>query len=221
MKKLEAQLPATQSTEPPSSGRASGLDAATLSAGLKDALRVGAERAVAQLSATDGFLANPKVHIPLPATIAQASTLLDRFGLGALAEQLEVRMNPAAEQAAPAAATHLKNALEGMTIDDARRIFEGPTDAATRYFEAKSADRIGNDFRPIIQDAMDQVGVSRYYQQLVAAAKRYPLVGSLNLDLQQHATQAAVDGLFSTLGGCPRMATVARARLIERDFSVV
>lgn len=201
LKQIEQKLPLSSPNQEPASTTQSNtqLDPSTLKTGLKDALRLGSERAVAQLANTDGFLANPKVHIPLPAALEQASALLNRFGLSTLSEQLEVSMNRAAEQAAPAAATHLKNALEALSIEDAQQIFAGPSDAATRYFENHSRQRIGNDFTPIIRTAMEQVGVTRYYQQLVIEAKRYPLVGNLNLDLEQHVTQYALDGLFTTL----------------------
>ena len=219
LKKIEQQLPATTDSGQGAATSSSTLDSATLSAGLKDALRVGAERAVAQLAAGDGFLANPRVHIPLPASIQQASPLLDRFGLGALREQLEVSMNRAAEQAAPAAAAHLQSAQQAMTIDDAQRIFAGPDDAATRYFESKRGAQIGADFTPIIRAAMDQVGVTRDYQQRVDQASRYPLVGSLNLDLEQHVTRAALDGLFTKQEALIRKDPVARTTdLLKQVF---
>ncbi|WP_210398218.1 DUF4197 domain-containing protein [Motiliproteus sediminis] len=198
LKKLEQTLPSTVETDAQPTGNTT-LDPATLSAGLKEALQLGSERAVAQLAAPDGFLANPAVHIPLPAVVDQSAILLRQFGLGTLVDQLETSMNRAAEQAVPAAAGQLRSAVEQMTIDDARRIYNGGDDAATRYFRQQRGEAIATEFRPLIRDAMNSVGVTRYYQQLVQQANQYPLIGNLNLDLEQHVTDAAVDGLFTTL----------------------
>lgn len=51
------------------------LSSAEASSGLKTALEKGALAAVALLGKTDGFLGNPKVRIPLPGYLEDASKL--------------------------------------------------------------------------------------------------------------------------------------------------
>ena len=72
-------------------------------AALTEALVVGAERTVDQLGRPNGFLGDPEVRIPLPGVLAQARSALALVGMAGLAEDLEVRLNRAAEQAVPVA----------------------------------------------------------------------------------------------------------------------
>src|ERR1700761_3856399 len=67
--------------------------------GLRDALSKGIDVAVTQLGATDGFLNDPKVTIPLPAALEKTQRGLVLFGMGAQGEQLKATMNHAAESA--------------------------------------------------------------------------------------------------------------------------
>lgn len=61
-------------------------------AGLKAALEKGSQAAVAALGRTDGFLANPKVKIPIPETFARAESLMRRVGMGRYADEVIVSM---------------------------------------------------------------------------------------------------------------------------------
>ena len=116
------------------SGAATSLSQSQIIAGLKEALRVGAERVVAQLGAKDGFNADPAIHIPLPDSLKNAQSMLRKAGLSSLADDVELKINRAAEEATPKAKELLWKAVEGMTVDDAKAIYNGPKDAATQYF---------------------------------------------------------------------------------------
>lgn len=175
------------------------LSSDELVAGLKEALKVGTARAVSAVSATDGYFGNPKIRIPLPDELQMAGNLLRKFGLDSTVDRFEESMNRAAEKAAPQAKESFLKALEQMTIDDAKKIYQGEDDAATRYFEDHTRTELREAFKPIIEDSMASVGVTRYYRQLVEKAKQYPLVGNLDLDLEKHVTNKALDGLFTTL----------------------
>jgi hypothetical protein len=108
-------------------------------------------------------------------------------------------MNRAAEKAAPKATEYFLNALKAMTFEDAKKIYEGSDDAATRYFQDKTSGDLESTFKPIIKDAMQQVGATRYYQQMVDEASKYPLVGDMDLNLENHVTDKALEGLFLML----------------------
>jgi hypothetical protein len=104
---------------------------------LKEALRVGVERVTSKVGAVDGFNRDPAIHIPLPAQLRTVQEGLRKVGMSSMADDLETRMNRAAEMAAGEAKPLLWNAIQEMTLDDAQRIFNGPKDAATRYFRAR------------------------------------------------------------------------------------
>ena len=57
-------------------------------------------------------------------------------GYGDLGRDLELRLNRAAETAAPEALEVFWNAITAMTLEDAKAIYDGPGDAATRFFES-------------------------------------------------------------------------------------
>ncbi len=204
LKKIEEQAPALMNADDPDKtaathSGASGLSTETLAKGLKEALAVGTERAIAQASRVDGFLGNPAIRIPLPAPLASAETLLRRYGLGDLVDQFATSMNRAAETAAPQASRYFGEALHAMSIDEARTIYQGGDDSATRYFQEKTRTQLTGALAPAIDQAIAEAGVTRYYQQLTGAAKKYPMLGSMDMDLSQHVTQGAVDGLFVML----------------------
>ena len=78
-----------------------GLSVDEIAAGLKEALRVGSENVVRQLSATNGFNADKAIHIPLPENLSMVKTALDKVGYSSLTDDLELKLNRAAEAAAP------------------------------------------------------------------------------------------------------------------------
>lgn len=167
--------------------------------GLKEALKIGTERAVATVSKANGYISNPEIRIPLPENIEKAGSLLRQFGLGSTVDQFEESMNHAAEKAAPKAKAVFLNVLNSMSLEDAKKIYQGSDDAATRYFEEKTRDNLTADFKPLIIDSMNDVGVTKYYQDLVKKAEKYPLVNDLDLNLENYVTGKALDGLFLML----------------------
>ena len=102
-------------------------------AGLKDALIQASGKTVAQLGATNGFLGNPQVKIPLPGPLDRASGLLRTMGMGRQADDLVTSMNRAAEMAVKEATPLLVNAVKGMSVQDAKGILTGGDDAATQH----------------------------------------------------------------------------------------
>jgi hypothetical protein len=164
--------------------------------GLKQALEIGTANAVKTVSKVDGFYKNPQIKIPLPETVQKAESVLRAVGYGPKIDELSLSMNRAAEKAAPKAKALFWDAVKAMTFEDARQILKGSDDAATRYFEGKTRDQLQQLFTPIVHKAMDQVGVTRTYQQLYAKVNSIPYVDRLNLDLDAYVTGKALDGLF-------------------------
>jgi len=168
-------------------------------AGLKEALEVGTEKAVALVSKPDGYYKNPDIKIPLPESVQKVEKLLRATGYGEEIDDFELSMNRAAERAAPEAQSIFGDAIKKMTFDDAKKILNGPDNAATLYFEDKTANRLREVFKPIVKDAMGAVGVTRSYQQLNARAQSMPFGKSISFDLDQYVTDNSLKGLFKIL----------------------
>tara|TARA_R110002126_G_scaffold25508_12_gene87166 strand:- start:2002 stop:2769 length:768 start_codon:yes stop_codon:yes gene_type:complete len=178
---------------------AASLSQSQIIKGLKEALRVGAERVVAQLGAPDGFNADPAIHIPLPGSLKNAQSMLRKAGLSSLADDVELKINRAAEEATPKAKELLWKAVEGMTVDDAKAIYNGPEDAATQYFRRVTGNDLKSTITPVMERALNEVGAVTSYDTLISKYKALPFVPDVKSDLKEHATTKALDGIFHYL----------------------
>lgn len=167
--------------------------------GLKEALQIGTGNTVQKVSRINGYYKNPRIKIPLPREVQNVEKLLRTTGFGSKVDAFELSMNRAAERAAPEAKTLFWNAITQMTFSDARQILEGKDNEATLYFKGKTSDRIGEIFKPIVQNTMSEVGVTRAFQDLNAKVKSIPFAHMLHFDLDHYVTQRAIDGLFFML----------------------
>ena len=112
-------------------------------------------------------------------------------------------MNRAAEQAAPKAGKFFGNAIQQMTVEDARAILSGGDTAATAYFEKKTRGQLFDTIKPTVTQNMDKVGTVRAYNEMVGSYKDVPLAsftGLPSLDLADYVTNKALDGLFHMVG---------------------
>lgn len=173
-----------------------GLTGAEIEEGLREALAVGSRRVVAALGAADGFNADPVAHIPLPDGLKRAQSLLQKVGLGAMGEEVELKMNRAAEAAMDESGEVLVGAIRQMTLADARGILNGPDDAATRYLQRVAGGDIKGRVRPIVDRTLSEVGALAAADRMLGEYDKLPFVPDVKADLTEHATQGAYDGLF-------------------------
>ena len=164
--------------------------------GLKEALEIGTDNAVKDVTKVDGYYKNPQIKIPLPQSVQKVESVLRAVGCGPKVDELSLSMNRAAERAAPKAKALFWDAVKAMTFEDARQILKGSDDAATRFFEDKTRGQLHQLFAPIVHTAMTEVGVTRTYQQVYAKVNTIPYADRLKLDLDAYVTGKALDGLF-------------------------
>jgi len=167
-----------------------------LGAGLKEALRVGAERVVGQVGTLDGFDADPKIHIPLPDNLAKPRSILAAIGYGSLFDDLELKLNRAAEAAAPEARVLFLNAIEAMTLEDVQAIYNGPDDAATQYFRSKMNTPLREKMQPIVDRSLAEVGALNSYDTAIGKYKTLPFVPDVKADLSAYVLDKGLDGIF-------------------------
>lgn len=186
----------TKETQSETTTQADSLTSSEISSGLKDALRVGTERVVGQLGTTDGFNADPAIHIPLPDTLLQVKQALDSMGMSSMMDDLELKLNRAAEEATPPAKKIFWNSIEQMTMDDVRDIYDGPDDAATRYFQDKMSAPLADAMRPIVEKAINQVGAVQAYDAVMSEYSTLPFVPDVKADLTGHVVTEGMNGIF-------------------------
>jgi hypothetical protein len=172
------------------------LNTDEIGSGLKEALRVGSERVVAQLGKADGFNADPQIHIPLPENLKKVQSALSKVGMSSMVDDLELRLNRAAEVATPKAKKLFGDAIKEMTMDDAKAIYQGPDDAATSYFKGKMSNPLAEEMRPIVEESLAQVGAIQSYDNMMGKYKSLPFVPDVKADLTDHVLNKGMDGIF-------------------------
>ena len=190
MKGVEKSMPS------PSMPSITTLSHSDMVGGLKDALRVGAERVVARLGKTDGFNADPKIHIPLPENLKTVQSALSGIGMGGMMNDLELRLNRAAEAATPKAKRIFADAIKSMKFDDAKRILNGPEDAATQYFKGKMSKPLAAEMRPIVEKSLQQAGAVQAYERVMGKYRSLPFMPDVKADLTRHVLDLGLAGIF-------------------------
>jgi len=181
-------------------GKTDQLSDEKVGSGLKEALQVGTENAVKLTGKPDGYFKNEAIKILMPEKLRTFEKGLRAVGYGPQVDEFVLSMNRAAERAAPAAKSIFWDAIKEMTFDDARKILNGNDTAATEYFRGKTSEKLATAFRPIVEQAMNEVGATRRYKDLVGQAKSIPFLRTQALDIDQYVVGKGLDGLFYVLG---------------------
>jgi hypothetical protein len=176
-----------------SSGGLTEKDAAD---GIKEALTNGTGEAVKLVSATDGFFGNPEIKIPFPQDAKIIETKLRQVGLGSKVDEAILSINRAAEDAGKEAKPIFISAVKNMTVKDAVNIVKGGDNAATMYLKQSSTAELSTKFQPVIKASLDKVSATKYWEDLIKAYNKIPMVQKMNPNLTQYVTDKAIDGLF-------------------------
>lgn len=194
----------------------SSLSTSQIDAGLKQALSIGAERAVDVLGKNGGFLDDGSVRIPLPGVLGTAAQGLRAAGQGKYVDDFEMTMNRAAEQAVPQTLDIVKRTVSGMSLEDVRGILAGGDSAATDFLRERAGGDLAEAIRPIVSQATDSAGATAAYKTLVKQAEGLGggigglgglgnlaglagMVDTQALDLDGYVTGKTLDGLFLKL----------------------
>jgi len=177
-----------------------GTDDNTIVSGLKEALTIGADKAVKNVSQTDGYFGNQLIKVLMPEKIQKVADVLKKVGYQKEVDDFILSMNRAAEKAAPQAASFFGDAIKEMTFEDARKILNGGDTSATEFFKSKTQEKIYNSFKPVVASSMNEVGVTRSYKEMIGRYESIPFMKSESLDLDHHVTTKAIDGLFTMVG---------------------
>ena len=147
-------------------GQGGALSQAEIDAGLREALTVGTNIVAAQLGQTNGYFGDSEIRIPLPKTYRDIQSGLSRVGASGPLDDLELRMNRAAEAAVPEAKTLVIGAIRQITIEDAVRILNGGDTAATDYLREKTESQLRASFTPYVKTSLAQAGAFTSLEQV-------------------------------------------------------
>jgi len=181
--------------------------------GLRQALVVGSDSAASRLGRLNGYYEDPLVHIPLP---PEAAVITDNLSLlpggNRLVEDVILRINRAAEEAAREAAPIFARAVSGMSIQDGFDILRGESDAATQYLKANTYEQLSDLYNPRIRQAIDativgNVSAAQAWDALTgqwnnlarSTPGRIANLRPVDIPLDDYLTRRALDGLFLKL----------------------
>jgi hypothetical protein len=164
--------------------------------GLKEALGKGSEMASGNVSKADGFFKNPAIKILWPAEVKNVEEKLRQLGFNKLCDDFTMSMNRGAEQASAKAVPIFKNAITSMSISDAMGILKGNKTSATDYLRKTTGEQLIGAFKPVIDNALSDVGATKYWSDITTTYNRIPTVTKVNTDLSSYVTGKAIDGLF-------------------------
>ena len=190
-----------------------GISNADNIAGLKNSLTLGIEGAVGLLGKENGFFNDALLKILLP---PEAKQIVDNIRLIPGGQDLVNRailsINRAAEDAVKSAIPIFRNAITGMTINDATGILFGANDAATQYLRRTTYNELSRTFTPIVKQSLDKrlvanVSTNDSWKALTSAHNQVAgtVVGrtagmtAINTNLEDYVTGKALDALFSKI----------------------
>lgn len=180
-------------------GQSGSLTEGEVARGLKEALEKGVTKAAVQLSKENGYYKSP-YKILLPEEAQQIANKLQMVpGFSNFEEEMVLRMNRAAEDAANEARPIFVNAITSMTIGDAWNILKGSNTAATEYLEEKTYVNLYDAFQPKVLIALNKVNAVDYWEDAVTKYNSLPFVKDINPRLDDYVTNEALQGLFAEI----------------------
>lgn len=191
-----AQFNQALSTSGQTAGGDAPLTSGDVAAGLKEALIKGISNGSDLASQLDGYFKNEAIKILFPPDVKRVEEKLRQIGLGNEVDKFVMTLNRGAEDAAKEAKPIFISAIRSMTIEDAWGILKGEQDAATQYLKRTTSAQLKEKFSPVIQNSLNKVNATKYYSDLVNTYNKIPFVDKVNPDLNDYATDKAIDGLF-------------------------
>ena len=164
--------------------------------GLREALVIGADKAIESASSKDGFYANKVIRIPFPAEAGKIRNTLEKAGMQSQIKDFEKSINSAAELATKQVLVIFVNEITNISIQDAFQILKGENKAATSYLRKQTNSQLYNKIKPIAKKAIRQAEVTKYWTSLVKTYNAITFTKPVNPDLEDYVTNKTIDGIF-------------------------
>lgn len=172
------------------------LTDAEVASGLKEALNLGISKGSSALSQRDGYFKS-EYKILLPAEAREVTDKLKKIpGFSEVENIVLEKINRGAEDAAKKALPIFTDAIKQMSFTDAMNILMGADDAATQYLNRTTAEKLYQEFNPVIVESLDKFDARKYWADAVNTYNKIPLIEKVNPDLDDYVTQEALKGLF-------------------------
>jgi hypothetical protein len=178
--------------------------------GLKEALITGSKNSAGVLGAENGYFGDLTVKILLPDEAKVITDNLSRIpGGDKLVQDVVLKINRAAEDAAREAAPIFAGSIKQMTVRDGFNILNGPDNAATQYLKQTTFNELYALYKPKIAASTEKkiagsVSTKESWNTLTgkwnalanSVAGKLASLKPVNTDLDDYLTRKALDGMF-------------------------
>jgi hypothetical protein len=156
-----ATTPTTTATTSTAAGAVrggAGLSLGDADGGIREALGSAALASALRLGRLDGYWADNKVQIPLPSPLSTLQARLKPLRLSSSLDNFQLRLNRAAETAAPRAGAIFTDTIKSLTISDAIQIVRGGDTAGTDMLKSRAGAQLTSLMTPPMAQAVDSSG---------------------------------------------------------------
>lgn len=185
------------------------LALATSSVGLavlKQILLGGITKGLNIFSDKDSFLANQLIDAALPQQLKDLNSTLQKLGLNGLVQKEKEYIARAAAFTVETSRPILVNAVNSLTADDAARIIQGGSGAATQILKERTSEKLMAAIAPKVDAKLNEFGL---VNSLNSALSGTNLLGglfgnqnsttSVTGGISRFASQQMVNGLFNII----------------------
>jgi len=200
-----------------------------VASGLKEALINGVGKGTVSLNKPGAFFQNDVRKILLPPEVRDLASKIRGNAVlnAAIGGQLDKgvkAMNEGAENAMGKAMPIFKDAVINMSFADAMGILRGGNGAATRYLKNTTSEALHQAFKPVIQQALNDVKITEYWNPIIREINKplnKTLLGikqDINPDLNAYVTEKANNALFQEI---EQQENAIRSNPVERGTALL
>ena len=173
---------------------------------LKQILLGGITKGLNIFSDKDSFMANQLIDAALPQQLREINSTLEKFGLKNLVQKEKEYIAKAAAFTVDTSRPILTNAVNSLTAEDAARIVQGGSGAATQILKERTSAQLMAAIAPKVDAKLNEFGL---VQSLNSALSGTSILGNIlgnqnttNLatsSISNFAAQQMVNGLFNII----------------------
>lgn len=86
-----------------------------------------------------------------------------------------------------------------MSLENVKSVYDGPDDAATRYFQRSMSPGLAREMAPIVDQALAEVGAIKTYEGIMGRYRSLSFVPDARADLTEYVVERGMDGIFHYL----------------------
>ena len=173
---------------------------------LKQILLGGITKGLNIFSDKDSFLANQLIEAAMPQQLRDLNSTLQKVGLNSLVQKEKQYIAQAAAFTVDVSRPILINAVNSMTAEDAARIVQGGSGAATQILKEKTSEQLMAAIAPRVDAKLNEFGLVSSLNSALAGTNllgglfgNQASTSSVTGGISRFASQQMVNGLFNII----------------------